>query len=60
MYAVKMLPEKIYNIRRGTWHNRVLTDDARVLVVENDDTSDANSPKHPVPYPVDLGSIAYR
>ena len=34
----------VYNVRRGVWHNHVLSPDARVLVVENRDTTYDNSP----------------
>ncbi len=34
---------KLYNVRRGVWHNCALGADAKVLVVENADTSGANS-----------------
>jgi ureidoglycolate hydrolase len=34
---------KIYNVRRNAWHSVVLSKDANVLIVENQDTSEANS-----------------
>lgn len=40
-----MKPNKIYNIKRGVYHTHTLTEDAKVLIVENSDTSDDNSPK---------------
>ena len=43
--AVNMLPHKLYNIRRGVFHTHVLSQDATVLIVENQDTGDANSTK---------------
>lgn len=38
-----MEPSKLYNVRRSTWHTCVLARDAKVLVVENRDTTTANS-----------------
>lgn len=40
---VRMEPLKLYNIPAGTWHNILVSKDARVLVVENSDTSKANT-----------------
>lgn len=42
--AVDLQPLKIYNVKRGTWHNHTLSEDASVLVVENRDTTVENSP----------------
>ncbi|MBN1501561.1 MAG: hypothetical protein JW982_15485 [Spirochaetes bacterium] len=43
--AVDMLPEKIYNVKKGVWHNHSLSNDGKVLIVENVDTEDdVNSP----------------
>ncbi len=36
-------PGKIYNVRRNTWHTVLLSRDASVLLVENEDTSEQNS-----------------
>jgi len=36
---------KIYNVKKGVYHTHTLSKDAKVLIVENDDTSDDNSPK---------------
>ncbi len=44
IHAVDMVPQKIYNVKRGTWHNHTLSEDASVLVVENRDTTIDNSP----------------
>ena len=41
-------PCKVYNVRQGVWHAIEVTDDASVLVVENDDTTQGNSPKLPI------------
>lgn len=42
--AIKMEPEKVYNIKQGTYHTHTLSEDAMVLIVEADDTGDENSP----------------
>lgn len=44
MDAVKMEPLKLYNVKRGVWHTHTLDKEATVLIVENQDTSDHNSP----------------
>ncbi|MFT7053005.1 MAG: hypothetical protein ACJAU1_000556 [Psychromonas sp.] len=36
---------KTYNIKRGVYHTHTLSEDAKVLIVENSDTGDNNSPK---------------
>ncbi len=43
-HAVDMEPQKLYNVKRGVWHTHTLGEDATVLIVENVDTTDANSP----------------
>jgi hypothetical protein len=42
--AVDMQPHKAYNVRRGAWHTHTLDRDAHLIIVENCDTGDANSP----------------
>ncbi|MCK6582442.1 MAG: hypothetical protein L6Q49_05010 [Anaerolineales bacterium] len=44
VHAVDMEPYKLYNVKRGVWHSHTFSKDARVLIVENWDTVDANSP----------------
>lgn len=44
VHAVDMEPYKAYNIRRGVWHSHTFSKDARVLIVENLDTTYDNSP----------------
>jgi len=44
VHAVDMQPYKLYNVKRGVWHSHTFSEDARVLIVENRDTTDANSP----------------
>ena len=48
LYAEDMLPLKVYNVKRGVWHNHTLSRDAVVLIVENKDTADHNSPLCPL------------
>jgi uncharacterized protein YjlB len=43
VHPVAMDSGKVYNIRRGTWHGIVLTEDASVLLVENLDTGSRNT-----------------
>ena len=43
IYGQDMEPLKLYNIKRGRWHTHTLSQDATVLIVENRDTSPANS-----------------
>jgi hypothetical protein len=45
IHAVKLEPMKTYNVKRGVWHTHTLEPGASVLIVENVDTSDKNSPK---------------
>ncbi len=44
LYAEDMVPYKIYNVKRGVWHNHTLSHDAMILIVENQDTTESNSP----------------
>ena len=44
VHAVDMQPFKAYNIKQGAWHTHTLDHDAMVLVVENRNTRDGNSP----------------
>ncbi|MBQ4110373.1 MAG: cupin domain-containing protein [Clostridia bacterium] len=36
-------PGKIYNVKKGVWHNVLLEKDAKVLIVENHNTSLENT-----------------
>lgn len=38
-------PFKMFNVKKGTWHTHTLEKDTMVLIVENRDTCDDNSPK---------------
>ena len=40
---VKMEKHKIYNVRKGIWHNIKVSEGAKVFIVENDDTTRENS-----------------
>lgn len=42
--AVKMEPLKVYNIKKGILHSHILSEDAKILVIENIDTTVQNSP----------------
>lgn len=44
MDGVAMEPLKLYNVKRGVWHTHTLDKEGTVLIVENKDTSDLNSP----------------
>ncbi len=44
VHAVDMEQHKLYNVKRGAWHSHTFSEDARVLIVENRDTTDSNSP----------------
>lgn len=41
--ACKMEKGKIYNVKKGIWHSIAMSRDAKVLIVENDDTTENNS-----------------
>ncbi|TVP96833.1 MAG: hypothetical protein EA374_00580 [Acholeplasmatales bacterium] len=43
--GLDMVKGKIYNMKKGVYHTHTLSDDAKVLIVENDDTCLENSPK---------------
>jgi len=43
IYAEEMRPFKIYNVKKAAWHTHTLSEEAMVLVVENRDTTTANS-----------------
>jgi ureidoglycolate hydrolase len=43
IYPQGMQLEKIYNVKRNTWHTILLSADATVLLVENKDTGEYNS-----------------
>jgi hypothetical protein len=44
IYAQRLLPYTAYNVKKAVWHTHTLSPDAKVLVVENRETSYDNSP----------------
>ena len=44
MGSVKLEPHKVYHVKKGFLHNHVLDEEGIVLIVENQDTCDDNSP----------------
>jgi hypothetical protein len=44
----------LYNVTKGTWHNEFLMPGAKVLIVENANTSGANSKDYKLPEPIGL------
>lgn len=42
--AVNMQPLRAYNVKHGVWHSHTLNGEGSVLIVENLDTIDDNSP----------------
>ena len=44
VHAQNMQPFKIYNVKKSVWHTHTLSRDAKVLIVENRDTTFDNSP----------------
>ena len=45
VFAQDLLPFKLYSVRRRAWHTHALSAGARLLIVENRNTSRANSPR---------------
>ena len=53
---------KIYTVHKGVWHSPILSEDAKVLLVEREDTAESNSPRVPltelqIAYVKDLGKV---
>jgi len=46
--GIKMEPLQLYNVKRGVWHTHTLEKDGTVLIVENRNTCDDNSPTLPL------------
>lgn len=44
VHAANMELYKLYNVKSNVWHSHTFSEDARVLIVENRDTVDSNSP----------------
>ena len=45
MTEVKMEHGRLYNVKAGEWHQLVVEEDAKILIVENADTSSENTEK---------------
>ena len=41
--VTQMQREKLYNVKQGTWHHLQVSEDALIVVVENSDTTGANT-----------------
>ncbi len=48
IHAQDLRQRVLYNVKRSAWHTHTLSEDALVLVTENRDTGDANSPRVPL------------
>jgi len=49
--TVSLLPmekKKLYNVKKGVWHNLIATPGTSLLIVENTDTTEKNSDYYPV------------
>jgi hypothetical protein len=46
--AIAMQPLHLYNVKQGIWHTHTLEKDTTVLIIENRNTCDDNSPKQPM------------
>jgi len=42
-HSVTMHIGEIYNVKKNTWHTVIMSKDAHIIIVENDDTSKDNS-----------------
>jgi hypothetical protein len=48
IHGQDMIPQTLYNVKKGVWHSHTLSEDAMVLIVENRDTTFDNSPFCPL------------
>jgi hypothetical protein len=48
IHGEDLLPGRVYNVKQAVWHTHTLSPDAKVLVVENRDTTYDNSPFTPL------------
>lgn len=48
VHAEDLRPHRLYTVRQGVWHTHTLSSEAKVLVVENRDTTYDNSPFTPL------------
>ncbi|MDZ7792357.1 MAG: hypothetical protein U5P10_01315 [Spirochaetia bacterium] len=44
IHGIQLQPGAVYSVKRGVWHSHTLSPDARVMIVENTDTGEHNSP----------------
>jgi ureidoglycolate hydrolase len=42
--CVSMVKNQLYNVKKGVWHTHALDEEGSVLIIENQDTCDKNSP----------------
>lgn len=42
--CVRMVRNQLYNVKKGVWHTHALDEEGSVLIIENQDTCDKNSP----------------
>ena len=54
--TIKLEKHKVYNIKKGVYHTQVLSEDAKLLIVEAKNTGDDNSIKYDLS-PADLKMI---
>lgn len=59
IHAVDMQPLKAYNVKRGVWHTHTLNRDATVLIVENRNTTESNSPSTSISHEQRAGLIEF-
>ena len=48
VHALDMELFRLYNVKKNVWHSHTFSEDARVLIVENRDTNETNSPFVPL------------
>ncbi len=44
--AVSLQKNVVLNVKKGVYHNHTLSKDAKLLIIENEDTCDENSPHY--------------
>lgn len=44
-HSVSLEPQKIYRIPKGVFHTHTLSEDAKLLIIEEENTSNENSPR---------------
>ena len=48
IHAEDLQPHRLYTVRQAVWHTHTLSSDAKVLVIENRNTTYGNSPFAPL------------